>query len=73
MIQFERNLRIIDIYEFELIFELMNVFSPPKPGMQIRKFYGLIRLNSSKCSRWNKDILEINTSKVSFNLVVDIA
>ena len=73
MIQFERNLRIIDIYEFELIFELMNVFSPPKPGMQIRKFYELIRLNSSKCSRLKKEILEVSTSRVNFNLVVDIA
>ena len=64
MIQFERNLRIIDIYEFELIFE---------PGMQIRKFYGLIRLNSSKCSRLKNEILEVSTSRVNFNLVVNIA
>ena len=73
MIQFERNLRIIDIYEFELIFEMMNVFSPPEPGMQIRKFYGLIRLNSSKCSRLKEEILEVSTSKVNFNFVINIA
>ena len=41
MIQFERNLRIIDIYEFELRFEMMDVLSPHEHGWQIRKFFGL--------------------------------